>query len=98
MELTNDELRERLALLKEIKELQSTMPDEDEMQAARDHLATLQELDKYSEPDEDDIVAACNHLATLQELEKYDGPDEDDITAASDHLATLREIRDREAA
>ena len=68
MELTNDELRERLALLKTIKELQAAMPDEDEMQAARDHLATLQELDKHSERDEDEIVAASDHLATLREI------------------------------
>jgi hypothetical protein len=45
---TTEELRERLQLLKEIKELEAAMPDEDEMQAASAHLATLQKIEEHA--------------------------------------------------
>jgi hypothetical protein len=46
---SNDELRERLALLQEIKAVMAEMPDEDEMQTARDHLATLHAIKDMTE-------------------------------------------------
>jgi hypothetical protein len=100
MEPTNDELKERIALLERLKELRASIPDEDEIQLAKDHLATLQAIDAHDGVDEDDAKAASDHLATLCGIEEHSDsmPDEDEMNAAKEHLATLCEIKDREAA
>jgi hypothetical protein len=98
MEMTNDELRERLELLKAIKELEDRMPDEDEMRAAADHLGVLQEIERLEGPGEDDIKDCAGHLAVLQEIDKLEGPNEEEIQDAKDHLATLQAIEEHEEA
>jgi hypothetical protein len=58
---SNDERRERLTILKEINALMAEMPDEDEMQATKDHLATLHAIKEMDAPSKDKVEEAAEH-------------------------------------
>jgi hypothetical protein len=88
------DLEKRRDLLKEIKELSESGPDEDYMKAVDDHLATLKQIAETDYPDEDVMKEIDDHFATLKAIEAADYPTDDEIKAASDHLATLKEIEE----
>jgi protein subunit release factor A len=60
------------ATLKEIKEHAEWCPDEDEMRAVGDYLATLKEIAETDAPDEEERKAVGEHLATLKEIEGHE--------------------------
>ena len=69
---TNDELKERLALLQAIKALEDEIADEDQIKEAADYLATLQAIAEHDAPNEDDMKDAADHLATLRAIDEHE--------------------------
>jgi hypothetical protein len=91
---TIEELRERRDLLKEIAELSARVLNEDEINAAADHLYVLRAITNCEMPDENDIESAEGHLATLKQIEEFAPLDQNEIDAAEGHLGTLKQIED----
>jgi hypothetical protein len=89
------DLEKRRDLLKEIKELSDSLPNEDEMEAASSHLATLKAIEETDSPDEDHMREVSDHLAALKEIAETDSPSEDEMRDVSDHLVTLKTIENR---
>jgi hypothetical protein len=89
------DLTKRRNLLKEIKALSDSLPNEEGMEALGNYLATLKLIGETDSPDEDEIKECSDHLATLIALQDFPTPNEDEMKEASDHLATLKEIEER---
>jgi hypothetical protein len=86
------DLEKRRDLLKEIKELCQSLPDDDYMKEVANHYATLKAIEECNLPDEDWMKEVDDHYATLKLIEETDAPSDEEMKEASDHLATLREI------
>jgi hypothetical protein len=106
-DLTTEELRERAALIAQIRSDLEAIKEldvltEDDIEAAKDHLGTLHSLKDMDDwmPFEDDIDAAKDHLGTLHGIKEMSEwmPKEDDIEAAEEHLATLHGIKEHDEA
>ena len=86
------DLEKRRDLLKEIKKLSESGPDEDQMKVLDDYLDTLSRIKEFHAPDDDAITEADRYLATLTAIEDLPAPNEDEMEKASRHLATLNAI------
>jgi chromosome segregation ATPase len=89
------DLERRRDLLKEIKELYQSLPDEDYMSEVADHHATLKAIADHPVPDEDWMKEVDDHYATLKAIEEINPPTDAEIQAASDHYDTLTAIENR---
>jgi hypothetical protein len=93
-----EDLERRRDLLKEIAELSSALPDEDEMEAVSDYVSNLKaipELEERSGVDEDTMRAVDDYvgnLGTIPELEERFHPGEDAMKEVADYVANLGQI------
>jgi hypothetical protein len=78
-----------------IAAIEGPLFDEDDVQQARDYLATLQALDAYqTDWTEDDVTLARDYLRTLTAIDELGKPtwSEDDVNQAREYLQVLTAI------